>query len=73
MDGTCQSGVFASMNGVVSATITDSGKVINVEVMSKYCAKIWKKNPHDPNCKNNFDGYNGKQELDGVLLFLKVL
>lgn len=40
MDGTCPKGVFASMNGVVSATIIESGKVINVEVMSKYKKKI---------------------------------
>ena len=36
LDGTWQKGGHDSLHGVVSATLVDTGKVVNVEVLSKF-------------------------------------
>nr|XP_042913800.1 uncharacterized protein LOC122273890 [Parasteatoda tepidariorum] len=71
IDGTWQkrSG-YSSKNGVVSATSVDTGKVIDVEVLSKHCVCSDKKN-HSDTCKMNFEGNSGKMEVDGALAIFK--
>ncbi|GFW80395.1 uncharacterized protein TNCV_2945271 [Trichonephila clavipes] len=53
------------MNGVVTVTSVDTGKVIDTEILSKHCVCKDKKK-HGPVCKN-FNGYSGRMEVDGAL------
>lgn len=46
VDGTWQRRGFISLNGVVTATSVDTGKVMDVEVLSKYC--IWLQEQKQP-------------------------
>ena len=70
-DGTWQRRGFASKNGV-STVITHSqgkpGKVIDVEVMTSYCAicSNAKGNPPQHNCKKNHNGSAGAMESVGM-------
>lgn len=52
LDGMQQKSVFYSLNGI-TATSIDNEKVIDVEVMSKYCTSR-NKNFHEPNSKKKF-------------------
>ncbi|GFX49795.1 uncharacterized protein TNCV_3073481 [Trichonephila clavipes] len=54
------------MNGVVTVTSVDTGKVIDTEILSKHCVCKDKKK-HGPVCKKNFNGYSGRMEVDGAL------
>ncbi|GFU63710.1 uncharacterized protein TNCV_1181751 [Trichonephila clavipes] len=38
VDGTWQKRGYTSLNGVVTVTSIDTGKVIDVDILSKYCA-----------------------------------
>ncbi|GFV19828.1 uncharacterized protein TNCV_480541 [Trichonephila clavipes] len=65
VDGTWQKRGYSSMNGVVTVTSVDTGKVIDTEILSKHCVCKDKKK-HGPVCKN-FNGYSGRMEVDGAL------
>lgn len=55
------------MNGV-TATSVDTGHVIDVEVMSKFCKCPGKINKvHLPTCKANFQGVSGAMEVQGAM------
>ncbi|GFV50450.1 uncharacterized protein TNCV_2082011 [Trichonephila clavipes] len=54
------------MNGVVTVTSVDTGKVIDTEILPKHCVCKDKKK-HGPVCKKNFNGYSGRMEVDGAL------
>ncbi|GBM01350.1 hypothetical protein AVEN_135776-1 [Araneus ventricosus] len=58
VDGTWQKRRYTSHNGVVIVTSMDTGKVIDIDVLSKYCACKNKKN-HEKSCKSNFRGSSG--------------
>lgn len=45
LDGSCQRRGHASLNGFVSVTCFDTGKVLDVAVMSKYCQTCATKKP----------------------------
>ncbi|GFS71793.1 uncharacterized protein TNCV_3714911 [Trichonephila clavipes] len=66
VDGTWQKRGYFSMNGVVTVTSVDTGKVIDTEILSKHCVCKDKKK-HGPVCKKNFDGYSGRMEVDEAL------
>ena len=67
VDGTWQKRGYSSNNGVVTATSYDTGKVIDIQVYSKFCRcpkrldKI-----HETNCIANFCGTSGAMEVAGV-------
>ncbi|GBM86688.1 hypothetical protein AVEN_29833-1 [Araneus ventricosus] len=64
VDGTWQKRGYTSHNGVVTVTSMDTGKVIDVDVLSKCCACKNKKN-HETSCKSNFRGSSGMMEVKG--------
>ncbi|GFX97904.1 uncharacterized protein TNCV_4905551 [Trichonephila clavipes] len=66
VDGTWQKRGYSSMNGVVTVTSVDTGKVIDTEILSKHCVCKDKKK-HGPVCKKNFNGYSGRMEVDRAL------
>jgi hypothetical protein len=43
-DGTWQKGGHTSLNGIVSVTSSDKGKVLHIEIMSKFCF-VYNTNP----------------------------
>ncbi|GFU57111.1 uncharacterized protein TNCV_1779741 [Trichonephila clavipes] len=65
VDGTWQKRGYSPMNGVMTVTSVDTGKVIDTEILSKHCVCKDKKK-HGPVCKN-FNGYSGRMEVDGAL------
>ncbi|GFS93086.1 uncharacterized protein NPIL_240541 [Nephila pilipes] len=62
VDGSWQKRGFSSKNGVVTVTSVDTGKVIDVEILSKHCI-CPNKTKHLQNCTRNFVGYSGKMEV----------
>ncbi|GBO26522.1 hypothetical protein AVEN_75277-1 [Araneus ventricosus] len=70
VDGTWQKRGHTSHNGVVTVTSMDTGKVIDVDVLSKYCACKDKKN-HKASCKSNFRGSSGMMEVKGACNIFK--
>ncbi|GBM86012.1 hypothetical protein AVEN_30513-1 [Araneus ventricosus] len=62
VDGTWQKRGYTSHNGVVTVTSMDTGKIIDVDALSRYCACKNKKN-HEASCKSNFRGYIFKRSL----------
>ncbi|GFY27794.1 uncharacterized protein TNCV_242592 [Trichonephila clavipes] len=65
VDGTWQKRGYTSLNGVVTVTTIDTGKVIDVDILSKYCA--CKNLPfHEKDCKRNYVGSSGAMEIQGA-------
>ncbi|GFX71216.1 uncharacterized protein TNCV_3409861 [Trichonephila clavipes] len=65
VDGTWQKRGYTSLNGVVTVTSIDTGKVIDVDSLSKYCA--CKNLPfHEKDCKRNYVGSSGAMEIQGA-------
>ncbi|GFS60275.1 uncharacterized protein TNCV_2827531 [Trichonephila clavipes] len=65
VDGTWQKRGYTSLNGVVTVTSIDTGKVIDVDILSKYCA--CKNLPfHEKDCKRNYVGSSGVMEIQGA-------
>lgn len=64
-DGTWQRRGFKSLNGVVTCTSIDSGKILDVEVLSKFCLCLDNTN-HDANCAANYSGASGGMESVGA-------
>ncbi|GFU67161.1 uncharacterized protein TNCV_3770931 [Trichonephila clavipes] len=65
VDGTWQKRGYTSLNGAVTVTSIDTGKVIDVDILSKYCA--CKNLPfHEKDCKRNYVGSRGAMEIQGV-------
>ncbi|CAN7938957.1 unnamed protein product [Ixodes hexagonus] len=72
LDGSWQKRGHTSNNGIVSATSVDSGKVLDVEAMSKRCAKCGNKDvSSDPRqkevCQGNYQGTSGGMGVTGAL------
>lgn len=70
-DGTWQKRGHTSLNGVITATSFDTGKVVDVECLTKFCHGCIK-NPnkkveHQTNCLKNHEGSSGAMECNGVL------
>ena len=78
VDGTWQKRGFTSLNGAVAAISTDTGRILNVEVMTRYCQgcinimkykddlELYEHLQKEHTCKINHEGYAGKMELVGV-------
>ena len=64
-DGSWQKRGHTSLNGIVSAMSVDSGKVIDIECMTKFCSSCKTGNNHV--CVINFSGFSGGMESQGVL------
>ena len=54
-DGTWQKRDHKSLNGAVTATTVDTGKVVDVCVVTKYCTCLDKQN-NEENCTANYEG-----------------
>lgn len=69
VDGTWQRRGHRSLNGVVSATSLENGKVVDVECLSKYCHTCHGNTERhiEHQCSKNYDGYSGGMECDGAL------
>ena len=81
VDGTWQRRGFSSLNGVLVAVSIDSGKIVDIEPMSRYCRECsvnnrllqdkpdelaaWKIN-HRQFCKLNHDGSAPSMEIEGA-------
>ena len=83
-DGTWQRRGFSSLNGCFTAMSLDSGKIIDTEIMSRYCKgcknheKIKKTNPDkfekwqaNHVCKLNHSGSAGGMEITGATRIFK--
>lgn len=67
IDGTWQTRGFKSLNGVVTATSFDTGRVIDVSIMTKHCICPNKtEGRHLPTCKANYQGSSGGMEVQGA-------
>ncbi|GFS74347.1 uncharacterized protein TNCV_3280291 [Trichonephila clavipes] len=72
VDGTWQKHGYIFLNGVVTVTSIDAGKVIDVDILSKYCAcKILPF--HEKDCKRNYVGSSGAMEIKVRLKFSTVI
>lgn len=68
LDGSWQKRGHTSLNGIVSATSVSTGKVVDVEIISKYCqCKDRYKNKHEDSCSANFFGTSGGMEVFGAM------
>lgn len=66
-DGSWQKRGHTSLNGVVTATSVDTGKVVDVAILSKHCrCKDKMKNKHEEECMANYYGSSGGMEVAGV-------
>lgn len=74
-DGTWQKRGFTSLNGVITVTSFDTGKVLDFESFSKYCAgcknkhnqqSTEKKELHKKMCSCNYSGSSGGMEVEGA-------
>lgn len=68
-DGTWQKRGFVSKNACCTVTSVDTGKVLDVEVLTKYCSgceKVkgndLKETAHEPTCLKNYEGTSGGME-----------
>lgn len=62
LDGTWQKRGHSSLNGMITATSFDTGKVIDVSLLSKYCSCDNKEN-HLASCSTNYNGSSGGVEV----------
>ncbi|KAJ4425814.1 hypothetical protein ANN_27440 [Periplaneta americana] len=65
-DGSWQKRGHTSLNGVITATSLDNGKVIDVECLTKFCHNCKSDQPGHV-CMKNYDGFSGGMESDGVV------
>lgn len=66
-DGTWQKRGHTSLNGVVTATSVETGRVIDCEILSKFCVCAHKQNNvHNETCIANYIGTSGGMEVAGV-------
>lgn len=71
IDGSWQKRGHTSLNGVVTATSIETGKVLDVHALSKYCqgcqlAKEHLKEKHEYYCELNYTGNSGGMEIEGA-------
>ncbi|GFU43136.1 uncharacterized protein TNCV_4289771 [Trichonephila clavipes] len=83
VDGTWQRRGYTSMNGCVAAISVDTGKVLDIEVMSSYCPTCkrlqtmprnfeYESSKADHICQCNFTGSSSKMEIVGACrIFLR--
>ncbi|GFU39229.1 uncharacterized protein TNCV_1903131 [Trichonephila clavipes] len=65
VEGTWQKRGYTSLNGALTVTSIDTGKVIGVDILSKYCA--CENLPfHKKDCKRNYVESSGAMEIQGA-------
>lgn len=68
VDGSWQKRGHISLNGVLSVTSVDTGKVLDVCVMSKFCVCPQRaENIHKDSCTANYQGTSGGMEVSGAI------
>lgn len=68
LDGTWQKRGHRSLNGVMSASSVDNGKIVDLEAFSKFCRCPHKNDgQHLKTCTMNFEGNSGSMEVEGAL------
>lgn len=70
IDGSWQKRGHTSLNGILSATSLDNGKVVDVEIFSKFCncsSKFRSIGPHEEKCSSNYHGTSGAMEVAGAV------
>lgn len=68
LDGSWQKRGHQSLNGIVSVTSVDTGKVIDIHCMSKHCLCPRKlQNDHEESCIGNYSGTSGGMESEGAV------
>ncbi|GFY14468.1 transposable element Tc3 transposase [Trichonephila clavipes] len=68
LDDSWQKRGYQSLNGIVTATSVDTGKVIDFEVFSKHCRfKTAINSAHEPSCVANVSGTSGGVEVKSVM------
>lgn len=68
LDGSWQKRGHQSLNGIVSLTSVDTGKVMDIHCMSKHCLCPGKlQNIHSQNCTANYIGTSGGMEAEGAV------
>lgn len=73
-DGSWQRRGHQSLNGIVSAIAANTGKVVDVKILSKFCrCKKRVEHEHDlSRCEANYNGSSGNMEVAGVVsMFLE--
>lgn len=65
LDGMWLKRGHSSLNGVITATSFDTGKVIDVSILSKYCSCDNKEN-HLASCSTNYNGSISGKEVQGA-------
>lgn len=67
-DGSWQRRGQTSLNGIVGAIAGNTGKVIDIEIVTKYCrCKTRLDNEHTAECIANYSGTSGGMEVSGVV------
>lgn len=68
LDGSWQKRGFTSLNGVMTLTSVDTGKVLDFHCMSKYCqCPLKNRNEHLDTCTANYNGTSGGMEVEGAI------
>ncbi len=71
-DGTWQKRGFQSLNGAVVLASVKTGKILDVETLSKACkCPNNKKKVHLESCKANYQGTSGGMEVEGCVRMFK--
>jgi hypothetical protein len=65
VDGTWQKRGYKFLNGVITATSFDTGKVIDMAILSKHCTRPDKR-MHLHSCTANYRGSSGGMEVQGA-------
>lgn len=70
-DGSWQKRGHTSLNGIVSATAFDTGKVLDIEIITKFCDICSRNSTTQHVCKKDYDGSSGGMEVAGVANIFK--
>lgn len=72
VDGSWQKRGHVSLNGILSVTSVDNGKVMDIQVMSKFCQCPNRNSlQHTDSCSANYLGSSGGMEVEGALQIFK--
>lgn len=67
-DGSWQKRGHTSLNGILSTSSLTTGKIVDIDIMSKFCSCTKKpsENVHGKGCYANFSGTSGAMEVAGA-------
>lgn len=67
VDGRWQKRVYQSLNGIISVSSFDTGKILDVQILTKYCQKCKTIKPKIHICSSNYTGTSGAMECEGAI------